>query len=98
MRPILQLPPETRRLTAVWLGLAALLALTMLSAQFSLGAGNVLANLAIATAKAALIAWFFMHLDRVRGIVRLFALGVLVWVGIMVVLTLADYLTRGPGV
>lgn len=94
MLPVLKPPSGSRRLALVWLGLAALLGLTMLSSQLQLGAGNIVANLSIATAKAALIAWFFMHLDRVRGVIRLFALGVVVWIGIMIGLTLTDYLAR----
>ena len=87
-------PGETGKFVLVWAGLVVLLALTMAVSLVDAGIWNIVANLGIALLKAALVIWFFMHLDEIRGIVRLFALGVLVWVGILFVLSMADYLTR----
>lgn len=49
---------------------------------------------AIAGIKATLVLLFFMHLLYGPRLFWLVAFGSLVWLGIMVALTLADYLTR----
>ena len=53
---------ELRKLTIGYLGLLALLALTVGSSFVALGGFNVALNLAIAAAKAILIGLLFMHL------------------------------------
>ncbi len=78
----------------VYLALMLLLASTIGVAQLELGFWNPVLNLTIATIKAALIVWFFMHLREVPGIVRLAALGGVLWLAIMFGLSLADWLTR----
>ena len=55
---------EVRRLAAAYVGLLALLALTVASAFVDLGGFNSAANLAITAAKAALIAVLFMQFPR----------------------------------
>ena len=47
----------------------------------------------IATSKGALILWIFMGLQKSTSLTRLFAAGFL-WLGILLALTAADYLTR----
>lgn len=79
----------------VYLALLLLLGATMLSAQFELGIWNPVLNLGIATLKAILIAWVFMHLRESSGLVRLFAIAVLFWLLALFTLSLADWLTRG---
>ena len=78
-----------------YLALLVLLAATVLSAQFQLGIWNPVINLTIATAKAILIAWVFMHLRESSGLVRLFAVAVVFWLLVLFFLSLADWLTRG---
>ena len=78
----------------VYLALLLLLGATMLSAQFELGVWNPFLNLAIATVKAILIAWVFMHLRESSGLVRLFAVAALFWLLALSALSLADWLTR----
>jgi cytochrome c oxidase subunit IV len=51
--------------------------------------------LAIATAKALLIALYFMHLRDRDWLLWVVAAGSAVWLGILLTLTLSDYLTRG---
>jgi cytochrome c oxidase subunit 4 len=79
----------------VYLGLLVLLGATIGSAQLQLGIWNPVINLAIATVKAVLIAWVFMHLRESSGLVRLFAVGALFWLLALIALGLADWLTRG---
>jgi cytochrome c oxidase subunit 4 len=78
----------------VWGALLALLALTLGSSYVSLGGFNGTLNLAIAAAKAALVALFFMKLRKSDTLVR-FAAGIgVVWFLILVGLSLTDFLAR----
>jgi cytochrome c oxidase subunit 4 len=79
---------------AVWLALLLLLGLTVGSAYVPLGAFNGIINYGVATAKAALVLIFFMHLDRSRGLLRLAALTGLFWLLFLFSLAFGDYLTR----
>jgi cytochrome c oxidase subunit 4 len=83
-----------KALTWTWALLLALLALTCGSAYVPLGAFNVWLNFAIATAKALLVAWVFMHLGRGSALVRLFAGAGFLWLLFFAALSAADYLTR----
>jgi cytochrome c oxidase subunit 4 len=79
----------------VYLALLCLLALTIGAAQLvQLGPFKPVVNLGIAAIKAALIAWFFMHVREGSGLVRLFAVAALFWVLILFGLGLSDWLTR----
>ncbi|MBV9308902.1 MAG: hypothetical protein JOZ45_22335 [Acidobacteriaceae bacterium] len=49
----------------------------------------------IATAKAILIAFFFMHALYESKVIRVILAGGIIWFLIMVSLTLGDYMTRG---
>ena len=76
---------------------AVLLLLTLVTwevAHFDLGRWNLLVALGIAFAKATLIASFFMQLRRSSSRSRLALIGGIFWLGILMLLTLADYLTR----
>ena len=77
-----------------YLGLMALLAITVASTCVPLGIGNSLINLAVAAAKAALIGVVFMHLRRSGMLVSLTVVVLLFWIAMMYGMTLNDYLTR----
>lgn len=83
-----------RTILKVWLGLAALLALTTAIAFVPLGAANFPVALAIAIAKAGLVLWFFMELRGSGGLTRLFAAAGVFWLLILIVMTWADYAYR----
>lgn len=83
-----------RTILLVWAGLIGLLALTVAASLVLTGAASLAAGLGIALAKAALIAWFFMHLRGASGLVRLAAAGALIWLLILLTLTGIDYATR----
>ncbi len=78
----------------------ALMVLTLLTtgvAFLDLGFFSPVVALTIAILKASLVALFFMHLrysDRVTWVVA--GAGIF-WLGILFVLSLSDYLTRGWG-
>jgi cytochrome c oxidase subunit 4 len=79
---------------------AALMACTYLTVQiafFDLGALNTVAALAIAVFKAVLVVLFFMHVRYSTRLTWLVVIGSLFWLGILLALTLSDYLTRGWG-
>ncbi|MFV0624340.1 cytochrome C oxidase subunit IV family protein [Sphingomonas sp. ac-8] len=85
---------EVSRLLLCWLALLLLLALTVAAAFAPLGPAKTGIGYAIATAKAALILWFFMEMRREAGLVRLAALAGFVWMLLLLTLSGADYLTR----
>ena len=85
-------PP--RILLASWAGLLALLALTVVGAYQPLGAANTVLALGIALAKALIVLAIFMELRESRALVIAFAGAGFFWLGIMLWLALADFVTR----
>ncbi len=75
--------------------LLALLLATSLLARHDFGAWNFPLSMLIASAKALLIAWYFMELRVSVPLIRLVAGAGLLWLLILFALTLADYLSRG---
>jgi cytochrome c oxidase subunit 4 len=59
------------------------------------GTWNVVLALTIAVAKAALVMLYFMHLRYSSYLTLLFAGAGIFWLGILIVLTLTDYVSRG---
>jgi cytochrome c oxidase subunit 4 len=68
--------------------------LTVQIAFFDLGPLNTIAALAIAVTKAVLVVLFFMHVKYSTRLTWAVVIGSVFWFGIMVALTMADYLTR----
>src|SRR4030088_114739 len=68
--------------------------LTVQIAFLDLGAMNTVAALAIAVFKATLVVLFFMHVKYSTRLTWAFAAGSIFWLGILLVLTIVDYLTR----
>jgi cytochrome c oxidase subunit 4 len=86
--------PPVGSYVKVWALLILLLALTLGSSFIALHGLNFAVNLAIACAKAALVAVFFMRLRRSDALTRLAAAAAVLWILILVSLGLADVLTR----
>jgi cytochrome c oxidase subunit 4 len=85
------------RYVAVLIALLVLTAVTYGAAQVHLPGGWAVAvALAIAVAKGALVALFFMHLWDQQGANRLVFVTSLVFVALLVALTVADNATRFP--
>ncbi len=77
---------------------AALIFLTLVTtgvAYVDLGPFSVAVALAIAVAKMLLVALFFMHVRYSSVLTKIVVGGGLVWLGILVTLSMADYVTRG---
>jgi cytochrome c oxidase subunit IV len=78
--------------------LAALLILTATTCGASfidMGRMNAVVAVVIAFAKASLVALVFMHLRYSRRLMWVVAAAGLFWLGILIALTMGDYLTRG---
>jgi cytochrome c oxidase subunit IV len=78
-----------------WGALLILLAATVGMAYLQLGAFNALAALCIAVTKATIIMLYFMHVRYSSHLVWIFVGAGFFWLGILIVLTMSDYLTRG---
>lgn len=89
-----QPPRSVPACLATALALLLLLGLSVLLWELDLGVWSTAGGMAIAAAKALLVALVFMHLDRASGIVRLAAAAGLLWFALLMALTLADFLTR----
>ena len=70
-------------------------ALTVAAAFIDMGPLNTPVALALAAFKATLVVLFFMHVRYGSRLVWLFAGGGFLWLVILLVFTLSDYLSRG---
>jgi cytochrome c oxidase subunit 4 len=68
--------------------------LTVWIAFLDLGPVNTIAALAIAVFKATLVVLFFMHVKYSTRLTWAVVLGSVFWFGILITLTMSDYLTR----
>ena len=68
--------------------------LTVQIAFFDLGALNTIAALGIAGFKATIVILFFMHVKYSTRLTWAVVLGSIFWFGILIALTMSDYLTR----
>lgn len=78
----------------VWAGLMLLLGLTLGSAYIQMGPFNAVVNIGVALAKMLLVMIFFMHLRHATPLVRVFSMVGLLWLLVLLVLSLSDYLFR----
>jgi cytochrome c oxidase subunit 4 len=83
-----------KRLAFVWLALMALLALTVAGSFIVTGASSAVVSFGVATAKVALIFWFFMQLRTEKGLIRVFAVGAIAWLAILLTMVSIDNVTR----
>jgi cytochrome c oxidase subunit 4 len=81
--------------TIVLLALLVLTATTCAVSFIDMGKMNAVVAVAIAFAKASLVAMIFMHLRYSRRLMWVVAAAGLFWLGILIALTMSDYLTRG---
>ena len=86
---------EIRKLALAYLGLMALLALTVGSSLIDLGGFNSALNLTIAAAKAGIIAILFMHLAETEALPRLAVAAAGLWLAILFGLTFAGQWVKG---
>jgi cytochrome c oxidase subunit 4 len=82
------------RYTVTFGVLLVLLGGTIGAAFLDLGSAALPIAMAIASTKALLIGWFFMHLAQGSPLIRLVAVGALLWLLILIGLTMSDFATR----
>jgi len=88
-------PIDSTKTYAIILGtLLVLTVVTALVARIDLGPFSTIIALGIACTKMMFVALFFMHVFYSRRLIWLVACAALLWLGILFVLTFADYLSR----
>jgi len=87
----------TRIYYAIFATLLVLTGVTVGAAHIDLGPMNTVVALAIAAFKAMIVVLYFMHVKYSTRLVKLVVIAGLYWMGILMALTLSDYLTRGWG-
>lgn len=70
-------------------------AITVAVAFVDLGPLNTVVALAVAVFKATLVVLFFMHVKYSTRLTWAVVIGSVFWFGILMALTMGDYLTRG---
>jgi cytochrome c oxidase subunit 4 len=78
----------------VFAGLTVGTVLTVVAAHYDLGMLNTPIALLIASIKTVLVILFFMHVIHSTRLTWVVVIGSFLWLGVLFVLTLADYLTR----
>ena len=78
----------------VFIALICLTVATTAVAFVDLGPFSVVVALVIACCKMLLVALFFMHVRHSTRLTRLVVMGGLLWLGILLLLTLGDVMTR----
>lgn len=79
----------------IFMTLLFLTATTFVVSGIDLGGMNAVVALIIAMGKALLVALIFMHLRYSRPLMLVVVAAGLLWLGIMMTLTLGDFVTRG---
>lgn len=79
----------------IFLSLMVMTALTVFASFKDFGPGNTIIAISIAVIKATLVILYFMHVRYNDNIVRIAVFAGFLWLGVMIVLTLSDYIARG---
>ena len=82
---------------AIFATLLVLTGVTVAVAYVDLGPLNTVVALVIACFKAMIVVLYFMHVKYSTRLIKLTVIAGLYWMGILLALTLSDYLTRGWG-
>ncbi|HUJ17053.1 MAG TPA: cytochrome C oxidase subunit IV family protein [Nitrospirota bacterium] len=80
----------TKTYIFVWIALLCLTGLTIKAAQMKMGEWSMVANIAIASAKASLVLLFFMHLKYERRLFKLLLFVPLLTITVIIGLTFFD--------
>jgi cytochrome c oxidase subunit IV len=78
----------------IFFALMILTAITVAAAYIDFGRFSVIIALGIATLKASLVLWFFMHVRHGNPLLKIFVAAGFVWLAILMAFTFQDYLTR----
>ena len=80
----------TRTFILVWIALLILTGVTIMAARLHMGAWSMLSNILIATTKASLVLWFFMHLKYEGRLFKLLIFVPIITISIIIGLTFFD--------
>jgi cytochrome c oxidase subunit IV len=81
---------STRTFIFVWIALLILTGVTIMAARLHMGAWSMLSNILIATTKASLVLWFFMHLKYEGRLFKLLIFVPIITISIIIGLTFFD--------
>jgi cytochrome c oxidase subunit 4 len=81
---------STKTFVLIWLTLLVLTGVTIKAAQMRMGEWSILANLLIASTKASLVLWFFMHLKYEKMFFKLLFIVPIATITIIIGLTFFD--------
>jgi len=81
---------STKTFVLIWLALLVLTGVTIKAAQMRMGEWSILANLLIASTKASLVFWFFMHLKYEKMFFKLLFFIPIATITIIIGLTFFD--------
>jgi len=81
---------STRTFVAVWIALLTLTAITVTVSKLDLGAFSTFTAIVIASVKAGLVLWFFMHLKYEKRLLKLLLLVPIVTLAVIIGLTFID--------
>lgn len=87
----------TRVYYTIFAGLMLLTGVTVAIAYVDLGPWNTVVAVVIACFKAMIVVLYFMHVKYSTRLIKLTVIAGLYWMGILMALTLGDYLTRAWG-
>jgi cytochrome c oxidase subunit IV len=79
----------------VFVALVTLTGLTVGVTYIHMGRFNLIVALLIAITKASLVVFFFMNVKNSSSLTKLFVVAGLFWMGLLVLLTFSDYVSRG---
>jgi len=85
---------STKTFVSVWVALLTLTATTVTVAKLNLGAFSMIAAIAIASFKAGLVLWYFMHLKYEKRLLKLLLLVPIMTLAVIIGLTFVDVLYR----
>ena len=85
---------SAKTFVVVWIALLCLTGLTIMAAQMKMREWSMVANIAIASTKATLVLWFFMHLKYEKRSLKLIIILPLITVSVIIGLTFFDILYR----
>ncbi len=81
---------STKTFVLIWLALLVLTGVTIKAAQMRMGEWSIVANLLIASTKASLVLWFFMHLKYEKMFFKLLFFIPIATITIIIGLTFFD--------
>ncbi len=81
---------RARTFVLVWISLVILTGVTIMAAEMRMGEWSMLANLLIASTKASLVLWFFMHLKYEKKIFKMLFLVPIATITIIIGMTFFD--------